>query len=121
MQANNGKPPHQMFGHNQHPSHLQNHLNPNVLNPLNQPVQMIQSGSFDHVPQRVNVNGVGVKTNEQLVYYSGQHSGVMQPHQYQTTQNAAAVSQLSLLHFHYPIFTWKTNASHYLNIILAIL
>lgn len=92
MQPNNGKPPHQMFGHNQHPSHLQNHLNPNVLNPLNQPVQMIQSGTFDHVPQSVNVNGV--KTNEQLVYYSGQHSGVMQQHQYQTPRNAAAVSRI---------------------------
>lgn len=98
MQPNNGKPPHQMFGHNQHPSHLQNHLNPNVLNPLNQPVQMIPSGTFDHVPQSVNVNGVGVKTNEQLVYFSGQHSGVMQPHQYQT-RNPAAVSRTTFLYY----------------------
>lgn len=88
MQPNNGKPPHQMLGHNQHPLHLQNHLNHTVLNPtLNQPVQMIQSG-FDHVHPSVNVNGV--KPNEQLVYFSGQpHSGVMQQRQYTATPNAA--------------------------------
>lgn len=98
MQPSNGKPPHQMLGHNQHPSHLQNHLNHTVLNPtLNQPVQMIQSGTFDHVHQSVNVNGVGVKPNEQFVFFSGQpHSGVMQQQQqhqqYSTSRNAAAVS-----------------------------
>lgn len=99
MQPNNGKPPLQMHGHNQHPSHLQNHLNPTVLNPLNQPVQMIQSGIFDHVPPSVNVNGV--KPNEQLVYFSGQHSGVMQPHQYPTTRNAAVSLCLFLISFYY--------------------
>lgn len=96
MQPNNGKPPHQMLGHNQqHQLHLQNHLNHTVLNPtLNQPVQMIQSG-FDHVHPSVNVNGVGVKPNEQLVFFSGQpHSGVMQQHQYTNTRTAAAVSGL---------------------------
>lgn len=79
---NNGKPP-QMLGHNQHPLHLQNQLNQTVLNPtLNQPVQMIQS-SFDHVHPSVNMNGV--KSNEHLVYFSGQpHSGVMQQRQYTT-------------------------------------
>lgn len=98
MQPNNGKPP-QMIGHNQHPLHLQNHLNQTVLNPtLNQPVQMIQSG-FDHVPPSVNVNGVGVKPNEQLVYYSGQpHSGVMQQRQY-TTNTPNAVSGFFILYF----------------------
>ncbi|KAJ6636061.1 Maternal protein pumilio [Pseudolycoriella hygida] len=92
MQPNNGKPPHQILGHSQHQSHLQNHLNPTVLNhTLNQPVQMIPGGIFDHVHQSVNVNGV--KPNEQLVYYSGQpHSGVMQPHQYPSNRNAAAIT-----------------------------
>lgn len=99
MQPNNGKPP-QMLGHNQHPSHLQNHT---VLNPtLNQPVQMIQSGTFDHVHQSVNVNGVGVKPNEQFVFFSGQpHTGVMQQHQYSTTRNAAAVSETFLIFLKY--------------------
>lgn len=101
MQQNNGKPPHQMHGHNQHPSHLQNHINPQnhvnqtVLNHLNQsgmPMPINFLGSYEHVHQSVNVNGV-VKPNEQLVYLGGQRHLHMQPQtQYMTTRNTAAVS-----------------------------
>lgn len=95
MQPNNGKPPHQMLGHNQH---IQNHLNPNHLNQtvlnhaLSQsamPMQMIQGGIYDHVHQSVNVNGVGVKPTEQLVYCGQPHLGVMPPQNQYMTRNAA--------------------------------
>lgn len=97
MQPNNGKS-HQMLGHNQHPSHLQNHINPqnhlnqNVLNhALNQtgvPMQMIQGSVYDHLHQSVNVNGV--KPNEQLVYLGQPH--LMAPQNQYMTRNTTAVS-----------------------------